>query len=192
MIERDDSGLPPPPEPPDRPPTIASAPGPPVPVGPPWKKIAVFGCLGLLVLGLLLAVAGFFVYRHLRERDELMETFLEDRRETGGPAVVGEGRQVFTGTLGPGDPTREDGSYYEEWTFEASPGARVVVRLESQAFDPYLTVFAPSGTTYSDDDSGGGNNARLEITTDEGGTWRVWANSYAGGATGDYRLTIER
>ena len=97
------------------------------------------------------------------------------------------------GRLEAGDPVREDGSYYDQITMDMSSGSGWSVTMRSADFDAFLTLHAPSGATYSDDDSGGGTNARVEIGTaiGEPGEWRIWANSLGAGATGEYTLTFE-
>src|SRR5687767_3161191 len=113
------------------PPTPPSGPyqpmGTPPPVTPPpdgggapWGKIALFGCLGLFIVGILLSVAGYFIWRKMKERDELTEQYIEERQgQTGEEGVTSgdERRQVINGTLEATDLLREDGSYYDQHTF---------------------------------------------------------------------------
>jgi heme/copper-type cytochrome/quinol oxidase subunit 2 len=172
------------------PPPYAATPG----SGPSWAKIAVFGCLGLFVLLIVIGAIGFFVYRMAEDRENAAATTREETTGGGAPgwgAVIEVPRQVHAGTLGPGDETQQDGSWYDAWPVQLPDGARIVFLLESDDFDTYLIVVSPGGEKSSDDDSGGGTNSRIELTAHESGTWNVLANSLRAGDTGDYRLTIE-
>jgi len=167
----------------------SASPTPPEKKGVGWGKIVLLGCLGLFVLGVVLAGAGYVGYRYYEERQTTTISGTADEDAT--PGVVGNARQVHEGTLGAGDETQQDGSWYDAWPTQLTDGMRVVFRLESDDFDTYLTVVSPGGETTSDDDSGGGTNSRVELTAHESGTWNVLANSLRAGDTGSYRLTIE-
>jgi hypothetical protein len=169
--------------PPLPPPYTASTTG----SGTPWGKIALFGCLGLFVLLLVIGGVGWFLYQMREDRESPAPQ--AQSPTPGAPAAVP--RQVHEGTLGPGDETQQDGSWYDAWPTQLDDGARVVFLLESDDFDTYLTVVAPGGERTSDDDSGGGTNSRVELTAHESGTWNVLANSLRAGENGTYRLTIE-
>ena len=99
----------------------------------------------------------------------------------------------ISGTLGSDDPVRDDGSYYEAFQLNAQEGARLVITLQSEDFDPYLVLVSPSGELEANDDEAEGVlNSRLETTLDESGTWLIVANTLREGETGDYRLTVAR
>lgn len=167
---------------------------PPQGGGAPWGKIALFGCLGLFIVGILLSVAGYFVWRKMKERDELTEQYIEERQGDGG-VISGEtegGTQVVDGRLDSSDRVRDDGSYYDEHAVNVSPGSNLVVTMRSSDFDAYLTVFSPSNATFSDDDGAGGTDARVQIASTENGMYRIWANTLRSGDTGAYTVTIER
>jgi serine protease Do len=93
------------------------------------------------------------------------------------------------------DPMRTvDDSYYEAYVLEASAGTDVVIRLESDDFDPYLVLVAPSGEIEdsNDDAEEGDLNSLLEATLSEGGQWLIVANTLEPGETGAYRLTVSK
>jgi hypothetical protein len=184
-----------PPSGPDRPMGTPPPVTPPPPGGgAPWGKIALFGCLGLFIIGILLSVAGYFIWSKMKERDELTEQYIEERQGDGG-VISGEadgGPQVVDGTLDSSDRVRDDGSYYDEHTVQLSSGSNLVVTMRSTDFDAYLTLYSPSGATFSDDDGGGGTDARVQVTVTETGPWRIWANTLLANTTGSYTLTIER
>jgi hypothetical protein len=110
------------------------------------------------------------------------------------PPEVAVGQRV-EGRLEASDPTLDDDSHYDLWTFRGSPGERVTITLRSQEFDAYLTWGVWDGRSLaderSDDDSGGGSDARLTVTVDGDGRYAIRANSYGGGETGAYVLTLE-
>lgn len=99
----------------------------------------------------------------------------------------------ISGTLGGDDPVRQDGSYYEAFTFQGQEGAHVIITLASSDFDAYLTLVSPSGATEDNDDKESGNtDSRIDTVLSESGEWIVVANTLAEGETGNYRLTVSR
>ena len=64
------------------------------------------------------------------------------------------------------------------------------VTMTSTAFDSYLHVHGPNGEDMQDDNTGGGQNARIQQAVPVGGSWRIWANSRAQNETGAYTLVI--
>jgi hypothetical protein len=188
------------PRPPYTPPSSAPPAGALPPAkGTPWGKIALFGCGGLLLIGLVLGVIGAAIYM-MNNRDEPdvvdnggdtgIITTDGDGNGNGGGIVTGGGGSVNSGTLAAGDQVAPDGSWYDEYPISGDIGDRYSITMVSDDFDAYLTVTSPSGAQSSDDDSGGGTNSRVELTISEGGTYRVWANTLRPGDTGDYTLTI--
>tara|TARA_R110002167_G_scaffold84173_5_gene228828 strand:+ start:1766 stop:2644 length:879 start_codon:yes stop_codon:yes gene_type:complete len=102
--------------------------------------------------------------------------------------------QTVQGELTTSDSTLGDGSYFDCFTIQTRPGQTLRIDQTSDAFDSYLQAGtgACGGTLtnlVSDDDSGGGLNARLEVQGD-GGVLTVRANSLSTGMTGRYTLTV--
>ena len=97
--------------------------------------------------------------------------------------------QTYSGTLTTSDHPFGDGSYYDEYTFQAAAGDTIVVAMNSTVMNAYLFLFSPSGTNWQNDNGGGGTNARIQLTAGTAGTWTVWANSYPD-ETGAYTLQI--
>ncbi|MDZ7731111.1 MAG: PPC domain-containing protein [Natrialbaceae archaeon] len=65
--------------------------------------------------------------------------------------------------------------------------------MDSGAFDTYLALEAPSGSTLaSNDDGGTGTNSRLSVNIDDTGEYTIWAGSWMSGASGSYRLGVEQ
>lgn len=105
--------------------------------------------------------------------------------------------QVVTGTLGAGDPSMLSGmGPFRAYRMEATQGDRLIVTLRSGAFDAYLTIMRPVGgvheTLASDDDGGGGSDARIRWTVPVSGTYAVLAQAYGSDASGGYTLSVER
>ncbi|MGB3614876.1 MAG: hypothetical protein WBA10_13870 [Elainellaceae cyanobacterium] len=99
------------------------------------------------------------------------------------------------GSLDSGDsilPT--DGSLYDEHQFVAEEGDVVLIRLESDVFDPYLFLVGPQGEliAQNDDVSESDTTALLVLTLPQTGPYRAIANSYDSTGRGGYQLTIRR
>jgi hypothetical protein len=109
---------------------------------------------------------------------------------------VASAGQRLTGTLRTSDPMLADSSFINDWVYSGAPGDRVRIRLESSDFDAYLQWGRLSGDRFereaSDDDGGGGTNSMIEATVDGVGTFAIRVNSFAGGQTGAYTLSVER
>ncbi len=112
------------------------------------------------------------------------------------PAATGTIRvgQTVNGTLASTDPTLEDGTHYDLWRFTGSAGQRVEAVLKSTEFDAYMALGRVKGGEVevlgSDDDSGGGNDARVRVTLPAAGEYVLRANSLSEGETGAYTLTL--
>ena len=101
---------------------------------------------------------------------------------------------IVSGTLGSGDPTAADGSYYELWAVRASAGEVLTITMTSSAFDAYLAIGRMSGGEFesldTDDDGAGGTDARIVFTAPRTGEYLVRANTLSEGETGSYRLSL--
>lgn len=96
----------------------------------------------------------------------------------------------LNGSLGPGDPTLENGALAEVWALAGTEGATVRIRLESDAFDSFLYVIGPDGESILTDDDGGGDlHAEIEFTFPASGTCRVVVSS-ADNGSGAFVLTV--
>ncbi|MEM6328319.1 MAG: hypothetical protein AAF791_14485 [Bacteroidota bacterium] len=100
---------------------------------------------------------------------------------------------VRQGTLGPGDGVRLADRYQDEVaTVTVSPGATLAVVLDSDAFDPYLTIeITPGQQAVTNDDWNGSRQRSAVVQTNTSSvpvTARILASSYASGATGAYTL----
>ena len=104
------------------------------------------------------------------------------------PAVA----QTYSGTLEPGDATREFGEFYDPYSFDAQEGQQVTVRLEGEPnLDTYLIVRSPTGATeWTNDDFEGSNVSQVSFVASEAGAWDVWASAYNSEQRGSYDLVI--
>jgi hypothetical protein len=104
----------------------------------------------------------------------------------------GAAAQSTSGTLGPSDPQRDNGSYYDATTIDVESPQEIIVRMESTAFDTYLVVKSPSGFEQINDDFEGQSVSQIELLATETGKWTIWATSYESAGTGAYDLRITR
>lgn len=86
----------------------------------------------------------------------------------------------------------QDGSFYDEHTFEGRAGQPVAIDLESSDFDTFLILFDPQGQVVGqhDDISQDNLNSTLNVTLPADGTYTVVANGFDSNSKGQYRLTI--
>ncbi len=88
--------------------------------------------------------------------------------------------------------------FFQQYSFTGAVGDRVVITMEALSgnLDPLLLLGdADLNLIAEDDDSGGGFNARLEITLPADGVYIIEATRYgqdseAGQSTGDFRLSL--
>lgn len=91
--------------------------------------------------------------------------------------------------LSPGDPS-SGGRYVRAYRLDGRQGTMVTLRLESSAFDPTLTLIAPNGQRWNNDDTTQADtNSTLQVTLPATGTYRVEVSSYRQGATGPFALS---
>lgn len=104
----------------------------------------------------------------------------------GGNSNDGSGAQQ--GTLAAGDEQLNSGEYFDAYQIEGRAGQQLRVSLSSAAFDTYLMLRGPDGSTFDNDDAHGTNSA-LDITLPANGTYRLIVTSYRSGETGSYSLS---
>lgn len=111
----------------------------------------------------------------------------------GPPGVVRAGETV-AGTLGPDDGRADDGSWYDVYTLRGRPGETVEVTLRSAAFDAFVSAGSLDDGVFqeaeSDDDSGGGTDARLRLTVPRTGEVSIRVNSRFPDEVGPYTLAV--
>ncbi|MCP2732447.1 trypsin-like peptidase domain-containing protein [Limnofasciculus baicalensis] len=109
------------------------------------------------------------------------------------PQTLALNSPVINGKLGPGSNVLPvDNSFFDLYAFQGRVGQRVEIDMIGQEIDPYLILLDPNGNDLAqDDDSGGGNNARIAITLPETGTYLLIANSYQARQAGTYKLRTQ-
>ena len=110
------------------------------------------------------------------------------------PARVSVGDTV-AGDLAEGDAESDSGGLYEDWTFEGRQGDRVLIGLDSEAFDPVVRVGRITDGAFTelamnDDGPDSGLNSRLVFTVPEAGAYVVRAAPLNAGASGAYSLSL--
>jgi S1-C subfamily serine protease len=97
------------------------------------------------------------------------------------------------GTLGRGDRTLRDGSFYREVTFRGRAGQTVRIRLESPDFDAYLILQDANRNRLGENDNAHPNttDAELVVRLPRDGVYSVLVNSRRAGEQGRFRLTVE-
>jgi hypothetical protein len=88
----------------------------------------------------------------------------------------------------------KDGSHLDVLVLRGREGDAVVLRAESEAFDTYLTLYAPGGTLvdWNDDDlQGSGTDATIRATLPMTGTYVVVVSGFGPFDLGAYTVTLE-
>ena len=85
----------------------------------------------------------------------------------------------------------DDQSFYDAWTFQGVAGQTVQITMRSTSVDSFLFLYDPSGfEVESNDDSGGGHDARITYQVTTSGTYTIYANTFAPGQVGSYTLEL--
>lgn len=102
--------------------------------------------------------------------------------------------QTVNGELSDADRTLDDGSKYDEYTFQGAAGDRVVISMTSSSFDTYLALLSAGGqrVAQNDDASDGDTNSQIVFTLPAAGRYTIVANSYEAGSFGAYALKLEK
>ena len=89
---------------------------------------------------------------------------------------------------------KPDSTYFDVYTMTISAATTVDINLKSTAFDAYLFLLIAQDTSFvsvaADDDSGGGNDARISGTLATPGTYYILANNVVPNNGGAYQLSF--
>lgn len=117
------------------------------------------------------------------------------------PMALDRGRRTRTtwntveGTLSAEDPDIE-GQHFDDYRLTLRAGQEVLVRVDSEAFDPMVQILAASDregmALKADDDTGPGLNALLGFAPEEAGEYVIRVISFDAEGTGRYRLRVAR
>jgi hypothetical protein len=123
-----------------------------------------------------------------------LEVAAPSRPATPQPIRVGETRN---GTLMADGPILFEGNAdlpYHLYTLEARAGQQLVIALDSEDFDAFLAFGPMLGdnveVTDTDDDGGGGSDARLRVSIPRDGTYGIHARPLRSDETGNYSITV--
>ncbi|HJL44614.1 MAG TPA: serine/threonine-protein kinase, partial [Polyangiaceae bacterium LLY-WYZ-15_(1-7)] len=106
-----------------------------------------------------------------------------------GTELAGELLFDETGMLAEGDARAGDESWYDPYPLEVVAGRTYVITMRSDDFDTYILLVDADGKRLARNDDAIGTDSRLVYTADATRPLQVFANSYAAGMTGQYRVT---
>jgi len=111
---------------------------------------------------------------------------------TGCGAASSPSDQEHEGTLEDGDSViSDDDSRYDDYTVEAEKDWTITIEMRSEAFQPYVWLFAPSGQALVQEAALGDGKVTIEHTASERGTYTVRANSVDGTGRGAYTIQVK-
>jgi hypothetical protein len=104
--------------------------------------------------------------------------------------------ETVRGELSESDPRAEDDSFYDLYSYRGRAGETLVITMQSEDFDTYLSIGTLDGGEFqlidSNDDGDAGTDSELVITLPDDGDYLIRANSLMGDETGDYTLRVAR
>ena len=107
-----------------------------------------------------------------------------------------EPNQEVTGTLSDEDPSGEDNSFYDYWTYQGHAGEHLKITMSSDAFDTFVSIGTADGSSYNElagnDDGPEGTNSVLEFTLPNDGVYTIRAKALSGENEGEYKLKVEK
>lgn len=109
------------------------------------------------------------------------------------PVQLPESDEI-TDTLTDKDIPTGFGGFARDYTITLESGDYLVVDLASDEFDTIITMLAPDGSTYGENDDGpdGTTNSMLFARISEGGEYILRVTPYAGQGSGEFNLKVTR
>jgi hypothetical protein len=111
-----------------------------------------------------------------------------------GPAIMLSRGRPVDGTLDESDDEGEEGRY-DAYTIDGEAGQVVVIRMDSDAFDPVVSIGRDTDGAWheldKDDDGGLGTNAHLEFRLPESGRYQIHARALGRDGKGSYTIRME-
>jgi serine protease Do len=80
------------------------------------------------------------------------------------------------------------GEYFDKFTFDGVAGARVTIRLRSDAFHPFVQLAGPGFEEVASSSAPAGGGAFLDQVLPNAGTYTVTVTSASAAETGAYTL----
>ncbi|MEO8295919.1 MAG: hypothetical protein ABI613_10435, partial [Gemmatimonadota bacterium] len=110
------------------------------------------------------------------------------------PTAIHAG-QTLNGDLADTDPTMDDTSHYDLYSFNAKRGQQATITMRSAAFDSYLTLGRLENGRFNylqnDDDGAGGEDAKIVARISQDGQYAIRANSLFSNVSGAYTIRLE-
>lgn len=97
----------------------------------------------------------------------------------------------LAGELTTADPRIAGERWGDSYAFDGTQGTRLRVRLLSEAFDSFLILTGPDGSSATFDDDGNDRNAGIELVLPQTGRYTLTATSYSADETGAYELQFD-
>lgn len=102
---------------------------------------------------------------------------------------------TVTGQIEDGDAEADDETRYDAYYFDGRSDQRVLIALDSDAFDPVVRVGSVENGVFNelamnDDGPGSGLNSRLSFTPPSNGRFEIRATPLSAGREGAYSLTL--
>ena len=109
------------------------------------------------------------------------------------PIAMPEGNTVDD-VLSDGDIPTGTGGFSRDYLIAFEDGDYAVIDLISEEFDTVVTLLAPDGSTFGENDDGpdGTTNSMLFVRVEEAGTYTVRVSPYAGQGLGAFNLKVTR
>ncbi len=101
---------------------------------------------------------------------------------------------VIDDMLSDGDIPTGFGGFARDYAVTFSEGDYAVIDLKSEEFDTIVTLLAPDGSTFGENDDGpdGTTNSMLFVRIEEGGAYTLRVSPYAGQGLGSFNLKVTR
>ena len=107
------------------------------------------------------------------------------------PSALLAGRSA-TGDLESTDGVRWGLQYYDEWTYSAVAGQRIVITMESEEVFSLLLVLRDDGTEVATETTYSGYNISVEFQATTAGQYTILATSDGSEQTGRYTIRLQR
>lgn len=111
-------------------------------------------------------------------------------------AAASSGNYILqqSGSLGPGDPTLSDNSYFKEYTFQGQRNQTIKISLTSPDFDTYLVLLDNQRSLLIENDDAQGaatTDSEISFTLPYDGSYTVIVNAFDSSGQGEFTLTVE-
>ncbi|MEM1056936.1 MAG: DUF4344 domain-containing metallopeptidase [Bacteroidota bacterium] len=144
------------------------------------------------------ATGEFWIFANTYAQDGTGAYVLSVRSLGGGTPVADNtirSGQTVNGALTASDAQLSDGSFFDDYTYEGTPGETLTITLTSSDFDAFLYGGRMENGRFvsdaTDDDGAGGSDAQMTAEVGFSGRYTIRVNSYAAGSMGRYTLTVE-